>query len=644
MKTFAYLNGIVSDVTYTDNRTPDVKFDSFDVRNLSFTATSNVFPAQYPVNIVEIIRPDLANVKYTLEMPIGIDITVDWGTLPEDLTLTQVGNVYTITGITDVADWNTIKAPTITVDPDFQGSFFYDTTIQYERADGRQFVEWQVGEYVPVTQCDVVFSLSIFETRIKPLEAEITSQFGFRIVSNEAVMIVSIDLECDADRLRVLLSDSSDITYTTNEPIFLSNNSKILEPDDPSYEFTITPSDLSAVDDIRSIEIDLAVINETQAGGINNFYPFNMVGYPYIDLYHYATNQNYFAWGEADATVDIYSSYRYPDPSGASLLYTISSPDTPPAGWTPSNDLGEDRVFGFYLAINSSNVLAVGHPEYPFKDETNAANTDDRGRVYIYQLGSSSATLLHTISPNSGSVRTTSKFGYNLKISDSYVAVEYYDDNSFSQPTLPIEIFRLSDGAFIGNITDPASGTTVSNRMTLVGMTDTRIFLNNRTNSVLQVRDYSDNIVWSYDYLNDTVFQGDLVFFDHNDDYIVAWTGVNNLLVFISTLSGQVLSTYDGLSGEPRAVTLSSDNKMRVLPTFTTEEFYDIDAATSNVDFDNVTKVATINGDRALVNEVLDTIIITPSTGYSSNFQLEYQATRTGSLSSPVYTQNINNT
>lgn len=141
-------------VSFTDNRTPDVKFNIPAPKDLAFTSLTQSFPLKRSIDIVDIIQPALAIVQFEIDVSALSGVVLSWPSIPSGVIVSNIAGVYTINGINTVSDWEAMRQPTITL-PSYYGYFFYTCTIRYTREDGRQSKSWQVGTYIPEAQLDV---------------------------------------------------------------------------------------------------------------------------------------------------------------------------------------------------------------------------------------------------------------------------------------------------------------------------------------------------------------------------------------------------------------------------------------------------------------------------------------------------------
>ena len=95
MNTLEYLNNSQT-ITYTDNRAANVIFDrprGKDTLPVTLTdVTFNVIPA---INIVEIIKPEITNVRYKIEL-YDLSAIIDWGQLPNNIIIDYASPIWTV--------------------------------------------------------------------------------------------------------------------------------------------------------------------------------------------------------------------------------------------------------------------------------------------------------------------------------------------------------------------------------------------------------------------------------------------------------------------------------------------------------------------------------------------------------------------
>lgn len=157
MNTLQELNNYGSaEFEFTDNRPAGVIFDkklplapTDDVRTIS---TSSVVPTP-GINILEIINYQTANVRYRVNIQTGdspalVGSSISWGSLPSGVTLSTVGNTYTLSGIKTLAHWEAVKLFTWNLPANRESSplWFLEVAILFydEELDQERTVDWLV--------------------------------------------------------------------------------------------------------------------------------------------------------------------------------------------------------------------------------------------------------------------------------------------------------------------------------------------------------------------------------------------------------------------------------------------------------------------------------------------------------------------
>ena len=97
-------------------------------KSYNFTESTLSFNLLVGANIVEIINPSSAIVRYKINIGTA-QATLNFGTLPSGVTVSQAGTIYTVYGIDSISDWEAVKQPTVTIDPAFTGTFSYSASI-----------------------------------------------------------------------------------------------------------------------------------------------------------------------------------------------------------------------------------------------------------------------------------------------------------------------------------------------------------------------------------------------------------------------------------------------------------------------------------------------------------------------------------
>jgi hypothetical protein len=206
MSTLTELNSYSNNtITFTDNRPAGVKLTWPNAKDITtLISDTKIITAQRSVDIEEIIDPNgTLNLRYEIDVN-TTGATVVWDTIPAGCYVTNVGGVYTIYGIDSIADWEIVRAPTITIPDSFFGSFFYNVAIKYENASGIQSVTWEVGTFIPVSLLQSNSSLTVLNDRLKSTDIDlaVTTNFLAEIEPTD-VLRTEFTIECIGQRLHI---------------------------------------------------------------------------------------------------------------------------------------------------------------------------------------------------------------------------------------------------------------------------------------------------------------------------------------------------------------------------------------------------------------------------------------------------------
>lgn len=275
-------------ISYDDQRNPTVKFSSFNVANISTTQSTGSFLAQYPVDIEDIVRPDAANCYYVINVSSVPGTTVSLNTsLPPGIEIEQTSpGVYVIGYIQSAEAWDVVKEPTITVPITFQGSFIYTSYVFWTENSGNQYITWDVGTFIPVSDMSAEASIAITAQKYKGVSNLIlSSEFdifgaGYDYISFEAALAAQGSFTVSALRTARTSGALSSIASATIQG---TQNGRLA-------------GNLSA---ISSVSASVTEIVSVQNSSINRqyitnwySYPFNAVPYVNFD-YFYGTVSEY---------------------------------------------------------------------------------------------------------------------------------------------------------------------------------------------------------------------------------------------------------------------------------------------------------------------------------------------------------------
>ena len=155
-----------------------------------FNITSTTVAVDPGIEIIDIINYATANVRYRVTIvtggsPLLTGSTISWASVPAGLTLTTVGNVYTISGIDNVTDWDAIKSFTWNLPANYatRPNWYLDVAIIYYDSVLAQdvVVDWEVydEDYYYLAELFSVASMSSTIGSIKSTSAALISTANF---------------------------------------------------------------------------------------------------------------------------------------------------------------------------------------------------------------------------------------------------------------------------------------------------------------------------------------------------------------------------------------------------------------------------------------------------------------------------------
>ena len=242
-------------IEYTDNRSARAVLDRIVVGNVSQTITDLTFKPRTPVNITEIINYATAatQVEWVIQNISGSSIL--YPTLPAHLTLTQVGDTYTITGLQTEADWNLIKNFTWLLPANYASAngWFLETTISYfdEALGVRVDVNWDTYDprYGYTLSANAAFTMSCTAGKIhSTANSTLDSEFGMLIT--QFAIDATTSMTVDFVKRPIDFADSYGFTGLQGNLIWATAPIQLLDDPNPttgySDDFKIT---VRAVDD-----------------------------------------------------------------------------------------------------------------------------------------------------------------------------------------------------------------------------------------------------------------------------------------------------------------------------------------------------------------------------------------------------------
>ena len=225
-------------LNFTDNRLPGVKFTWPVARDIdTLIKELYLFRAQTRIDIEEVVRPSLANVSYSIDVSSVSGTTVSWPVIPSGCSVSSGNGIFTISGIDSAEIWQQVKDPYISVPSTYNGSFFYNSSINYFDNTGLQTKQWQVGIFIPVSNFNLNSTISTTAINLRGTPINLNS---FVDLSAE-LSFAGFSSPTDFDWL---VSTS----YTLTTPDAISENDNGTD----NYEIIITPSTTTTVDTLSS--------------------------------------------------------------------------------------------------------------------------------------------------------------------------------------------------------------------------------------------------------------------------------------------------------------------------------------------------------------------------------------------------------
>lgn len=653
-------------VNYDDQRDPTVKFTSFEVANIAETILDLEFPAQYSVDVEEIIRPDIANCYYVIDVSAVPGATVTWDTVPSGLIAENPSpGVYVIGYIQSPAQWDIVKTPTITAPAGFQGAFIYSSYVFWTENDGAHFIAWNVGNYIPVSLQESEFALSSTAKRTRTSIISVSSSGTLECAPNAIVYTIgsaslsaiSTVLAEGAKARAILSAVLSNLTYSTNVNFSITGAPTIVDiPDvnENQYSVSITPSVPSG---ITSISMSLG--SATYAGGYDN--PVNSDDNDFgINGFgtSIASNTNYVMIGHR--TLDVGTKNN----QGVVWLFSKS---TNTLARTVNSPIDRDfEWFGAAVAMSESYYL-IGAPGYDYSTQSQT------GRAYLYDVAS--GTLLYTFEhPERTSYDASNNvFGKRVAVNEDYsligvdrepgglwvfnnstgsverklslpnttnyltfcdtiglggkyaVIVANYSTDSFVTVDPRLLIYDITTGDIVSNISKP-SGASLS-WGGVIAVCETWVAVKDSGLSTDRLHIY--NIKTGA--LLRTISLTNISDITINNNHVTVVDGSTGNIRMYNINTGSLTRTISKLNDATQGVYMKGNTLLVIgRVTSTGKAFvhrYTISGGQAYFTFNNTTKVATLTGSLETINATINSsLTVDPETTYTGNFNLTYTA------------------
>jgi hypothetical protein len=650
MQSFTSLN-TPETVEFEDLRNPGIVTDVPRAFDAEFTETVGEFDVYREIDIVEIIRPEVANLRYQIGLTtqvIGAIPVVDFGTLPSGVTLVSNANTYTISGIDTLAKWNAVKDPEIQIN-DFLGNFAYSVKIIFFNGTADEEIRWTVGTYVPLSLMPAEFTQSVNATVIKEAVSVQSTQFNLtasasvlKLVDPGVIAMQSTTQQTtNGIQIFVLLSDATaPITYSTNTNFNITSSPLILRPES-NFTMLITPSNLGAISNAQLISPDLILgsstdYNNPRQGQSNlGFWPRQV-----------AAEETFVATANFDYGLNSKGVMHVFNNDG-SLRFTLD---------TPFNV--NDSRFGVTLSTSTNYIATVVNRTSP------GPGSAAQFRVYDAVTGGLERSI-DTIDWTLPDTVVNTPPDFN--ISNNHIAL-VAPLKSSPGATVTFRLYNIATGNLQYNVDTSFDTEGISSAV--VNSTHFGFVRFNPVGSVSTLRIFNlsgNTLAYTVNVLGGTPVVLD-------DDYLYVYTSNTNQLQIRNKSTGNLITTLIGSSVQTSSQYILTRDASNISRIYRKDNFvlvhesgtlitdisnnytwYNILSSTdgklqrrtitedSNVSFNATTKVISITGTREEINTTLNNKIrITPVTGFASNYNLNYQAERADEKTSDVKTQNVN--
>lgn len=442
MNSLQDLNNYASNtITFTDNRLAGVKFSFPTPRDIERVLDAQTFTAERRIDIIEVIKPEEANVTYSIDVSNFPGAVVTWNTIPSGCTVTELNGVYTIDNINSKEIWDIVAAPTITAPQTTLGSYFYLSEISYFDNGIRKSKEWRVGAYIPFAYLQQTATLDCIGTKV------FGAQIQFPVVATAFIDTSGIEMiataNIDIDSTVFWTSLAADLTAQA------SVSNAILG---------VTPGFLQPTLSISNPNRNTANTNDWFGVSVAKDSDTIAVGAKYEDLETTTLTLN------ANATVSYGETiYEYDNTDTENPVPTGVSGVCLTQGTT--NQIVLRNVNGSFT-INDSDYYLQGSingnlSRYP--TATSTSTSTDTGIVYVYDIA---GNLIYTLFNPSASdtTYTNDYFGESVILTTDYVIVGAPGEDDEDTPTPDFQdgaiyVFNKSDGSLEYQLTPPTSTT-----------------------------------------------------------------------------------------------------------------------------------------------------------------------------------------
>jgi hypothetical protein len=718
-----------------DNRASKVNFSrQFPLQPLNDVRTITSITNQITTagnDIIEIINYATANIRFRVSIKTGSSpqltgSTITFDTLPTGLTLTSASDVYTITGISTVAQWNTVKQFTWTIPSNYASCplwYLEVAVIYYDSARGKDVtVIWYVYDprFFYISKMDSVVTVTAQATKIRQIVVLLSSQstltislskiqnmsanlssastvycLPFKNVINlESRSTLSITPKYQFRPRPALISNFNIVAYNTTyidvptnvESYSLNTQANItggpiitdaLRDGTGAYTMTVVPSPTGAVSQISSLGRYAITQTISAANGAYGYvastcfsgdeqqmfignprYEFTSTAIGYILYYKKGSNNQWSATSQIQPGAynsssnpngifntlgSYFASHVAVSYDGQTLVasapyeHLSNNPSSSSANYQAGalyvyTKSGNNWVFQARLTVSGNNAqlsttgggdtLKITADGNKIICVHNFNNPNSYGKISTWTRSSSTWTLVNTLTdPNS---RYSGLFGQKISLSadgNSMVVDDprYYTTGNGPRTRTYVYTWSGSSWGQLQTYTGISTTDNISSLLSSDGLS--LIICMNRNGysatATFYSRTSSSGMFSSYQTITDTT--NNLYLYDISYDgnsftspeYI--WRKKDG--VWIRTTA--IPNAYYVLNASPSLTWFINYNSTNYIITVYQQGL-------NGTSYNTSTKTLTLTGTRDEINGDLNTIKLTPTTNYNSNFLLTY--------------------
>ena len=241
-------NYSATQITFEDGRNLETRFDRTTPNDQTFAIFENQAATLVPgIEIVEIINPGDSDVEYLLDFTgVGVDVTLNFGTLPSGVTVTESpSNYFTVSGIDNANIWEQIKSPQASFAFGTVGTATFSTAIEYTLADSSRGTK--TTNYTgTITEVDYLDSVAV----------QFYSAYEQAFVPDTPIIVADQGIFDPVYTMEISVSTSAPIELMT----VTGNDSAVFNTTTGTLTFSGRKDDIN--DTLDTIEIDFTGVNE----------------------------------------------------------------------------------------------------------------------------------------------------------------------------------------------------------------------------------------------------------------------------------------------------------------------------------------------------------------------------------------------